>query len=106
MDNVYAEPVKISIHDNSETKVEAIRNLFFSNIFARGPRGISLKGRQENPLDNIRFSNCVFELTDYSAFKNEEFHGAQVKEKSHGGFPKLVDCLRVVFDNVEFKTKN
>ncbi|MBR7098912.1 MAG: hypothetical protein IKC59_05805 [Clostridia bacterium] len=106
MDNVYAEPVKILIHDDPETKVEAIRNLYFSNIHARGPRGISLKGRAQNRLDNIRFSNCTFEVTDYSAFSNQEYHGAQVREKSHGGFPKLVDCDRVVFDHVEFQVKN
>lgn len=106
MDNVYAEPVKIIVHDNPETKVDAIRNLYFSNIRAKGPRGIRLKGRAENHLDNIRFSNCTFEVTDYSAFPREEFHGAQIKSQSHGGFPKIEYCDKVVFDNVEFNVKN
>ena len=94
MDNVYAEPVKIIVHDNPETKVDAIRNLYFSNIRAKGPRGIRLKGRAENHLDNIRFSNCTFEVTDYSAFPREEFHGAQIKSQSHGGFRKLNIAIR------------
>lgn len=106
MDNVYAEPVKIIVHDNPETKVDAIRNLYFSNIRAKGPRGIRLKGRAENHLDNIRFLNCTFEVTDYSAFPREEFHGAQIKSQSHGGFPKIEYCDKVVFDNVEFNVKN
>ena len=106
MDNVYAEPVKIIVHDNPETKVEGIRNLYFSNIRAKGPRGIRLKGRAENHLDNIRFSNCTFEVTDYSAFPREEFHGAQIKSQSHGGYPKIEYCDKVVFDNVEFNVKN
>ena len=106
MDNVYAEPVKIIINDNPETKVEAIRNLYFSNIHAKGPRGIRLKGRAENHLDNIRFSNCTFEVTDYSAFKREEFHGAHIKSQSHGGYPKIEYCDKVTFDNVEFNVKN
>lgn len=63
-------------------------------------------GRAENHLDNIRFSNCTFEITDYSAFNNKKYHGAQGVEQSHGGYPKLVFCDSVVFDNVEFKVKN
>lgn len=106
MDNVYAEPVKIIVNDNPETKVAGIRNLYFSNIRARGPRGIRLKGRAENHLDNIRFSNCTFEVTDYSAFPHEEFHGAQIKSQSHGGYPKIEYCDKIVFDNVEFNVKN
>ncbi|MBR6680923.1 MAG: hypothetical protein IKL59_06645 [Clostridia bacterium] len=106
MDNVYAEPVKIIVNDNPETKVEAVRNLYFSNIHAKGPRGIRLKGRAENHLDNIRFSNCTFEVTDYSAFVREEFHGAQIKSQSHGGYPKIEYCDKITFDNVEFNVKN
>ena len=106
MDNVYAEPVKIIVNDNPETMVAGIRNLYFSNIRARGPRGIRLKGRAENHLDNIRFSNCTFEVTDYSAFPHEEFHGAQIKSQSHGGYPKIEYCDKIVFDNVEFNVKN
>ena len=106
MDNVYGEPVKIKITEHEETKVEAIRNLFFTDIHARGPRGIQLTGRAENHLDNIRFSGCTFEVTDYTAFGNREYHGAQGVEQSHGGYPKIAYCDRVIFDNVEFQVKN
>ena len=106
MDSVYGEPVKIQITEHSETKVEAIRNLFFTDIHARGPRGIQLAGRAENHLDNIRFSNCTFEVTDYTAFGNREYHGAQGIKQSHGGYPKIAYCDRVIFDNVEFQVKN
>lgn len=106
MDNVYGEPVKIQIAPQEETLIKAIRNLYFSNIHARGPRGIQLNGREQNHLDNIRFSNCTFEVTDYSAFNNREYHGAQGVMQSHGGYPKLVYCDRVIFDNVEFQVKN
>jgi len=106
MDNVYGEPVRIKLADNPETLIEGVRNLSFSNIQARGPRGILLKGREENHLDNIRFSDCVFEITDYSAFRNEEMHGARRKDDSHGGYPKIEWCDKVVFDNVEINVKN
>lgn len=106
MDNVYGEPVKIQIAPQEETLVKAIRNLYFSHIHARGPRGIQLAGREQNHLDNIRFSDCTFEVTDYSAFNNREYHGAQGVKQSHGGYPKLIYCDRVIFDNVEFQVKN
>lgn len=106
MDNVYGEPVKIQIAANEETKVNAIRNLYFSDLHAKGPRGIQLKGREQNHLDHIRFSNSTFEVTDYSAFGNRVYHGAQGVEQSHGGYPKIAYCDRVIFDNVEFQVKN
>ena len=106
MDNVYGEPVKIQIAPNEETQINAIRNLYFSDIHARGPRGIQLAGREQNHLDNIRFSNCTFEVTDYSAFDYKKYHGAQSEKQSHGGYPKIEYCDRVIFDNVEFMVKN
>ena len=106
MDHVYGEPVKIQIPPNEETLVKAIRNLYFSHIHARGPRGINLSGREENHLDNIRFSDCTFEATDYSAFDNKKYHGPAKMEDSHGSYPKLAYCDRVIFDNVEFQVKN
>lgn len=106
MDNVYGEPVKIQIAPNEETRINAIRNLYFSNIHARGPRGIQLVGREQNHLDNIHFSDCTFEVTDYSAFDYKKYHGAQGEEQCHGGYPKLAFCDKLTFDNVEFQVKN
>lgn len=106
MDNIYGEPVKIEVTSHTETRVEAIRNLYFSGIHAKGPRGMQLRGRTENHLDNIRFSDCTFEITDYSAFGNRDYHGAQGVEQSHGGYPRLAYCDRVIFDHVEFQVKN
>ena len=67
---------------------------------------IQLAGRAENLLDNIRFSDCTFEVTDYSEFNNKKYHGAQGVEQSYGGYPKIAYCDRVRFDNVEFQVKN
>ena len=103
MDHIYGEPVEIQIDDHMQTEVDAIRNLYFSNIHAGGPRGILLKGRAQNHLDNIRFSDCTFEITDYSAFRSEKYHGGQNRSQSHGGYPLIVFCDRVTFDNVEFR---
>lgn len=106
MDNVYADPVRILINPHEDTKVDAIRNLYFSGIRAKGPRGMRLCGREKNHLDRIRFADCSFEITDYSAFKNKEYHGPQNSSQSHGGYPKIEFCDSVVFNNVEFMVKN
>lgn len=103
MDKVYSEPVNINVEPDA--MVDTIRNLHFSGIHARGPRGIRLQGREDAPLNNIRFDNCTFEITDYSIFDNKEFHGAKGKNSNHGGYPKLVCCEKVTFNNVEFSVK-
>jgi len=106
MDNVYGEPVKISIAKSPETHVEAVRNLYFSGLHARGPRGICLNGRKETIISNVRFSDCTFEVTDYSDFGNRMNHGAQNAWQSRGVYPVMEYCERVVFNNVEFDTRN
>ena len=106
MDAVYGTPVEINIADNEGTTVDAVRNIYFSALNARGPRGIEIKGRKQNHVDNVRFSNCTFETTDYSAFNGRTNHGGQNISKSHGVYPNLEFCERVVFDNVEFQVKN
>ena len=106
MDAVFGSPVRITIAEDAGTTVDAVRNIYFSSLHTRGPRGIRIMGRKQNHVDNIRFSNCTFEITDYSAFNGRTNHGPENISKSHGGYPNLEFCDRVVFDNVEFQVKN
>ena len=106
MDDAYGAPIEIKLDDNPETTINAVRNLYFSNIHTKGPCGILLKGRAENHLDGIRFSDCTFEITDDSAFGGREFHGGQCIDQRHGGYPRIIYADRVIFDNVEFNVKN
>jgi polygalacturonase len=103
MDNNFAYPIKILIDERPETKVEAIRNIYFSNIHASSPCGFCLLGREENPLDNIRLSDCTFEVIDFSAFNNKDHHGAWNKKDLPGPYPTFRHCDRVVMNNVEFR---
>lgn len=105
MDKVYAEPVKIFITDDKYPKIKAIRRLYFSNIHATGPRGIRLKGRAENHIDEIYFSDCTFEKNTASSFENVEHHGAESKSDDFGHFPFISFCDRVTFNNVSFSDK-
>lgn len=102
MDNTFGPPIKIDIANNPDTMIDAVRNIYFSEIHAKSPAGISIVGREANVVSNVRFSSCTFELIDYSVFGDRFFHGGQSKEKSHGVYPNIKCCKRVVFDNVEF----
>ena len=106
MDKTYGPPIKIEVNDNEETRINCIENIYFNNIHASGPSGIVLKGREANKLKNIRITNSEFVLTDYSLFKNSKTHGAESQKNSYGAYPFVCHCDRVLFDKVEFKTKN
>ncbi len=106
MDGIYGPPISIVIENSESTLVEAIRNIYFSNIHAKGPCGLLINGRESNHIDSVRFSDCTFEITDYSPFGGKTHHGGQNTIKNHGSYPKLNYCDRVIFNNVEFQVKN
>ncbi len=107
MENIFSEPVKLWISSDTENcRVNAFRNLYFSNIHAKSPQGILIEGRPENIIENIRFSDCTFTEIDYSVFSDKEYHGASKAAYSHGSFPLIKHSDRVVFNNVEFMCKS
>lgn len=98
----FGPPVKVEIAENCETKIDAIRNIYFSGIHARSAAGICIIGRPENKVSNVRFSDSTFEIVDYSLFGDRFYHGGQSKAKSHGTYPQIKHAERVVFNNVVF----
>ena len=106
MDKVYGCPIKMDIAESENTLVDAVKNIYFSNVHASSPTGIMIRGREKNHIDNVRFSSCTFETIGYSAFGGRTCHGGENISKSHGIYPYLAYCDRVVFDNVEFQVKN
>lgn len=76
MDKSFTAPINIDVDPDPRVRVEAVRNLYFSNIRARGPHFVWLTGRKENPLKDIEFSNCTFTLTDGEEFPDKVRHGA------------------------------
>ncbi|MBQ4270010.1 MAG: right-handed parallel beta-helix repeat-containing protein [Clostridia bacterium] len=105
MDKIVSNPIKIDIDENSDVRVAAIRNLQFSNIRARSIEFPMFKGRAETHLENIRFSNCEFEMIDGSEFPNRFAHGAPTWNDGefHAPVVRYVDGLK--FDATEFKVK-
>jgi hypothetical protein len=98
----FGPPIKLEIAENSETRIEAIRNIYFASIHARSAAGLCITGRPENKISNIKFSDSSFEIVDYSVYGDRFYHGGQSQAKSHGVYPNIKDAERVVFNNVEF----
>lgn len=76
MHKMCSNPILIRIADKPNVKVKYVRNLYFSNIHACGADFPWLEGRPDRPLENIRFNDCDFEITDGSEFPNLVCHGA------------------------------
>ena len=64
------------LHPDECVKIDAVRNLSFSDLTVSGASFFKLEGRKEQPLQNIRFSNCQFIVTDGSEIPNINVHGA------------------------------
>lgn len=75
MDKVCSNPIKLYIDDNPATRVDAIRGIYFRGLRARGPELPYFKGREDCHLQNVRFNDCTFEMTDGSEFPNRFTHG-------------------------------
>lgn len=105
MDGTYGEPVEIKIENAEDTYVTAVRDISFSNIRSSGPRGMLLRGREDAPIENLRFSNCVFEITDYSYWNGSPTHGGRSIKTDHGPYPKIEHCDGLALNNVEFRIK-
>ena len=76
MDGMYSAPIYIKIENNKNTRCEAIRNLNFSNVRARGLELPYITGRKGCLLKNITFDNCSFERIDWDNFERRSSHGA------------------------------
>lgn len=76
MDGVYATPIAIDIADCKATKCKAIKNIYFSNVHARGLEFPYFKGRKQNVIKNITLSNCTFEKVSDEEFPSYKEHGA------------------------------
>ena len=76
MHRVCSEPIKVDLMESKHSRIKRVRNLYFSNIHASGPHFCTLVGREDCLLENIRFNDCDFEITDGSEFTNAMRHGA------------------------------
>ena len=76
MDEIYCAPIKCYIGDSPVVKCNAIRNIYFSNIHARGLDFPFFSGRRDNTVKNITLNNCSFEKVSEDQMKDYRGHGA------------------------------
>ena len=81
MDGIYAHPVLISVSEKDCTRLEAIRNVRFRDVRARGLEFFRLAGKKENHLRDITFTDCVFEKVSDEELPGWRFHGAKDRRK-------------------------
>lgn len=76
MQGICGAPIRVELGAKEHVKIDVVRNLYFSNIFASGASFIMLQGREGNILENIRFHNCEFVVISDKEIPNIEAHGA------------------------------
>ncbi len=103
MDGIYARPVSVIILQSDE-RCKAIRNLYFSNIKSRGLEFPLLLGKKDCKLQNIYFTDCVFEKVSDSELPDYERHGAaESGRRKNDQMVKYAE--NVVFNNTSFIDK-
>ena len=76
MQGICGAPIRVELGAKEHVKIAAVRNLYFSNIFANGASFFMIQGREGNVIENVRLRNCEFEVTSGKEIKNIEAHGA------------------------------
>lgn len=101
MDGIYAHPIQAEISPSPETRVEAVRDIRFSNIRARGLQYPHFEGRADEPFRDVTLSNCTFTKVSDDALPGWERHGRAFGRRHADEKLAFVDGIE--FDNVRFK---
>ena len=73
MDRIFTHPIRLWMdrHENTHAIIKSVRNIYFRNIRARAQLWPSLEARKDAKAENFEFSDCSFEIINYS----DEFGG-------------------------------
>lgn len=73
MDRIFTHPVRLWMdrHENTHAIIKCVKNVYFKNIHARAQLWPSLEARKDAKAENFEFTDCSFEIINYS----EEFGG-------------------------------
>ena len=89
MDRIYNEPVLVRICERN--RCEGVRDLFFSGIHANSVHMPVLSGRENCPLENIRFTDCHFTQIRREQIPDQE-NGPYCGDNGYS----LLPCIRHV----------
>ena len=96
-------PVFIKVHESEKVAFKGIRGIYFSGIHSIGPEFPYIEGRKEAPVEDIRFSDCSFRITDGSEFKNRHIHGWTGLPDLTPGHPMTIkNAKNISFTNTTF----
>ena len=101
MDRIYARPIKLEIGQTDETRCKAIRNIYFSNVYAKALDYPFIRGKKQCKIQNVYFSHCRFDKVGNDELPDFEKHGAAAWEKSEG-MPIFTYAENIVFNDTTF----
>ncbi len=101
-DRHHAASVRFELSENAGTMCTAIRNVCFNGFYARGLAYPYLSGREDCRLQNIRFSDCTFEVTGEQE-TDPNFLKRRWERSGDCMVTRYVDGL--VFNNTTFTAK-
>lgn len=101
MDSVYASPIRFAISEHKSVMCEAIRDIRFYGVRARGLEFPWIIGRPQNVIKNILFSDCSFEKVSDDVLPNYKHHGAASWDRPLNNI-MLKHTENVVFNNTSF----
>lgn len=99
MSEIYGCPIKIQCV--AAAKISAMKNIYFNGLHANSLQHILMDGLADKPIENVRFSDCDFEIINKKDFGDRHFHGSQ---KLDGGtqLPIIKHVKGLVFHNTTF----
>jgi polygalacturonase len=100
MDGLYAPPIKI-ILGNEPTMCNAVRDIYFDNIHAKGLCFPLLVGRSEKPIENVTMTNCTFLRVTDAELPDYKRHGAAEWDRSIGE-EMFTHVKNIVLNNTSF----
>lgn len=95
---VYGHPVRI--HAVPSAKIDVIKDITFDNIKSKSYQHIKMEGLSDNPIKNVVFNNCNFEIVNQTDFGGREYHGSVKMEETN--LPIIKNIEGLVFNNTAF----
>jgi polygalacturonase len=83
MDGLYAPPIKIILGQGA-TMCNAVRDVYFDNVHAKGLCFPLLVGRPDKPIENVTMTNCTFLRVTDAELPDYKLHGAADWDRSIG----------------------
>lgn len=100
MNGMYSHPVLSWVADDPKTKIKAVRNIRFNDIYYRGLQFPFMVAREDCLFEDIQFNNCTFVKVSDEVLPDYKRHGGAIIDR------RLVDKMEnisgLVYNNTKF----